>query len=125
MSETLVAVTIQILDKDYKIACRESEQESLRASARFLDSRMREIRNTGKVMGVDRLAVMAALNITHEYLNQKKIHTDQDDRLRQRFLQVRGKLSAAVTAQLGSLENDPLVKSPPPPSPVHPILPNT
>ncbi|CAK0771997.1 cell division protein ZapA [Gammaproteobacteria bacterium] len=114
MSEALVAVTIQILDKDYKIACRESEQESLRTSARFLDTRMREIRNTGKVIGVDRLAVMAALNITHEYLSQKKAHTDQDDRLRQRFLEMRSKLSAAAPARHGSSEEDPIIKSPPP-----------
>lgn len=112
MSESQVAVTIQILDKDYRIACQESEQEGLRTSARFLDTRMREIRNTGKVIGVDRLAVMAALNITHEYLSQKKIHADQDDRLRQRFLQMRGKLSAAVTTPFEPLESDAVTQAP-------------
>lgn len=63
-----VPVDITILDKDYRVACPASERESLERAARFLDAKMREIRHTGKVIGNDRVAVMAAINITHELL---------------------------------------------------------
>ena len=62
----LQPVLIKILGKDYKIACSEDEQESLLRSAQALDDQMRTIRDSGKVSGADRIAVMAALNLTHE-----------------------------------------------------------
>lgn len=62
------AVTIHLLDKEYLVACPEEEHEALLTSARFLDKKMREIRGGGKVIGIDRIAVMAALNIAHELL---------------------------------------------------------
>jgi cell division protein ZapA len=67
----LVPVTIRILDKEYQIACSEEERHSLLDSARYLDERMKEIRNTGKVIGSERIAVMAALNITHDLLESR------------------------------------------------------
>jgi len=66
--ENVVPVTIRILDKEYQIACTEQERHSLMDSARMLDQKMKAIRNTGKVVGSDRIAVMAALNITHDLL---------------------------------------------------------
>jgi len=71
MSNESLPVTVQILDKEYRIACPENEQNDLLASANYLNGKMREIRDGGKVIGVDRVAVMAALNMTHEYLSQK------------------------------------------------------
>jgi len=59
-------VSITILGKDYRIACSEDEQETLLQSAQELDEQMREIRDSGTVNGVDRIAVLAALNLTHE-----------------------------------------------------------
>lgn len=67
-AEDVVPVTIRILDKEYQIACSEEERHALLDSARFLDQKMKDIRNSGKVVGSDRIAVMAALNITHELL---------------------------------------------------------
>ncbi|WP_455365491.1 cell division protein ZapA [Kaarinaea lacus] len=67
----MVPVTIRILDKEYQIACSEEERHSLLDSARYLDERMKEIRNTGKVIGSERVAVMAALNITHDLLQSR------------------------------------------------------
>lgn len=63
-----IPVDITILDKEYRVACPPNEREALERAARFLDGKMREIRHTGKVIGNDRVAVMAALNITHELL---------------------------------------------------------
>ena len=65
MSNTEV-ISINILGKDYKIVCEPDEQEGLQQSARNLDSQMRKIRDSGKVIGAERIAVMAALNIASE-----------------------------------------------------------
>jgi cell division protein ZapA len=71
------SVTVQILDKEYCIACPADEQANLQGAARYLDGKMREIRASGKVIGADRIAVMAALNISHDLLHKKQ-QLDQD-----------------------------------------------
>ena len=68
MSTETSTLEVFILDKSYRINCPESEQESLRASAQYLDRKMREIRGSGKIIGLERIAVIAALNISHELL---------------------------------------------------------
>ena len=72
MSEEAKAVTVNILDKDYLVACQDDERESLHESADLLNSRMHELRDSGKVLGNERVAVMAALNIAHEHLEYKR-----------------------------------------------------
>ncbi len=67
-----VPVTISILDKEFRIACPPEEKDALIASAHYLDRKMREVRNTGKVVGIDRISVMTALNITHELLQARR-----------------------------------------------------
>ena len=64
------ASTVSILDKEYLVTCSDDERHDLIRSADFLDKKMREIRDNGKVIGADRIAVMAALNISHELLNR-------------------------------------------------------
>ena len=61
-------VTVHILDKEYQVACPEEQQAELVVSAKYLDKQMRTIRDTGKVIGLERIAVMAALNISYELL---------------------------------------------------------
>lgn len=61
-------VTVKILDKEYQVACPEDQESDLAVSAQYLDKQMRKIRDTGKVIGVERIAVMAALNISYELL---------------------------------------------------------
>ncbi len=61
-------VTVNILDKEYQVACPEEQQAELVGSAKYLDKQMRTIRDTGKVIGLERIAVMAALNISYELL---------------------------------------------------------
>jgi len=69
MSEEVFAnVNIKILDKEYQIACKSEERADLINSAEMLNNRMRDIRDSGKVTGLDRIAVMAALNIANELL---------------------------------------------------------
>jgi len=61
-------VTVRILDKDYQVACPADQEAELLVSAKYLDKQMRVIRESGKVIGLERIAVMAALNISHELL---------------------------------------------------------
>ena len=61
-------ITVRILDKEYQVACPEDQQAELEVSAKYLDKQMRSIRDTGKVIGLERIAVMAALNISYELL---------------------------------------------------------
>lgn len=68
MSSEAGAIKILILDKEYLVACPEEERDALLASAKLLSDKMREIRASGKVVGMDRIAVMAGLNIAHEAL---------------------------------------------------------
>jgi len=63
-------VTVNILDRDYQVSCSPEEREALLNSARYLNDRMREIKASGSVVGLERIAVMAALNITHELLQE-------------------------------------------------------
>ncbi len=70
-------VTVHILDKEYCIACPADERANLESAARYLDGKMREIRSGGKVIGADRIAVMAALNITHELLHKQQQLTSE------------------------------------------------
>lgn len=65
------SITVQILDKEYSIICPQEERANLVGAARYLDGKMREIRSSGKVIGADRIAVMAALNITHDLLHKQ------------------------------------------------------
>ncbi len=61
-------VTVKILDKEYQVACPEDQEAELAVSAKYLDKQMRSIRDSGKVIGLERIAVMAALNISYELL---------------------------------------------------------
>ncbi len=78
MNEMYAHVSIRILEKEYQVACPAGEKADLMASAEMLNQKMREIRDSGKVVGLDRVAVMAALNIANELLQR----TGQDQELK-------------------------------------------
>ncbi len=71
-------VTVNILEKEYQVACPLEQEAELVVSASYLDKQMRSIRESGKVIGLERIAVMAALNISHELL-QASEHDDFGD----------------------------------------------
>ena len=76
MSDQYAQVSVRILDKEYQVACPASERTDLLDSAEILNARMREIRDSGRVVGLDRIAVMAALNMANDLL-----HAQARDRL--------------------------------------------
>ncbi len=61
-------ITLRILEREYQFSSPDEKQDKLRDAAKFLDRRMREIRDTGRVVGTERIAVMAALNLAFELL---------------------------------------------------------
>ncbi len=85
-------VSIKILGKDYRIACSEDEEETLLNSAQELDEQMRQIRDTGNVNGLDRIAVMAALNLTHELRQAQSPNTDTSSSLPRQLANLRHKI---------------------------------
>lgn len=72
MNPEVSTLDVFILDKAYKIASPAAEQDNLRRAAQYLDRKMREIRGSGKVLGLERIAVIAALNIAHELLSLRQ-----------------------------------------------------
>ena len=71
MSADVKGLDVTIMGREFRIACPEDEQKSLLVSVDYLDKKMREIRDTGKVIGIERIAIMAALNITHDLLSSR------------------------------------------------------
>ena len=63
------AMTISLLGREFRVGCPEGEEKQLLASVDYLNRKMKEVRDTGKVVGNERIAIMAALNIAHEYMS--------------------------------------------------------
>jgi len=102
MSTNEAPVKLNILDKEYRVACPIGEEESLHASAHLLNARIQEVRDRGKAIGTDRVAVMAALNLANDFLAQKNDweHSSKSFYTRIRSLQDRIDLALKNTQQL-------------------------
>ena len=92
-------VTVHILDKEYCIACPADERSNLESAARYLDGKMREIRSSGKVVGADRIAVMAALNITHDLLHKQERVEQDSGSTRERVRELLERVDRALTTE--------------------------
>jgi cell division protein ZapA len=90
-------VTVSIMDKEYQINCDPDEVGALHQSARYLDEKMREIKSTSNIFGLDRLAVMAALNISNDLLSQTRKTTDVVSGQRNEIQLLGGKLDQALS----------------------------
>ncbi len=86
MSDTHAQVSVRILDKEYQVACPASERTDLLDCAEVLNEKMREIRDSGRIVGLDRIAVMAALNMANDLLHaqerDKALEGNVSDRLK-------------------------------------------
>ena len=96
MSDEREVLNVRILDKDYRISCPPEERESLVAAAGELNQRMRDMRGGTKVLGAERMAVMAALNVIHERAQATSKQTGALDAARNKVLQLEAKLDAAI-----------------------------
>jgi cell division protein ZapA len=95
MTNAINTVNIRILDKDYQVNCPPEEQAALLRSSQLLDARMREIRKSGHVIGLERIAVMAALNLTYDLLAAETKVSHSDD-LSKSIDQLDQKLTSAL-----------------------------
>lgn len=73
------AVNINILDKTYQVACSSDEEPLLHEAAKYLTEQMRSLRDKGNIVGLDRVAVMAGLNISYELIKLQKLETERTE----------------------------------------------
>jgi cell division protein ZapA len=90
------AVSVRILDKEYFVGCQPDERQDLLDSAELLNKKMREVRDTGKVVGADRIAVMAALNMANELLRLRRQDNDLQGNVTGRVKQMRERVEGAL-----------------------------
>ncbi|HTV50975.1 MAG TPA: cell division protein ZapA [Steroidobacteraceae bacterium] len=89
-------VSVRILEKEYFVACPYEERSALLDSAEFLNARMREIRDSGKVVGLDRIAVMAALNLANELMQLKQREAKLESELAGRVRTMRERVESTL-----------------------------
>ena len=94
-------ISVDILDREYQFACKPAEREALRAAAVFLDERMRSIKNAGRLMALERIAVMTALNLSDELLKLQKTEKHRQDNVDNRIRMLVNELDDALDEQLG------------------------
>ncbi|HET7730249.1 MAG TPA: cell division protein ZapA [Usitatibacter sp.] len=98
------AVTISLLGREFRVGCPEGEEKQLQASVDYLNRKLKEVRDTGKVVGNERIAIMAALNIAHEFMsNSGKGNAPADPSIRRRILAMQETLDAALSADQENL----------------------
>jgi len=93
-------VSVRILEKEYSVACGHDERAALLDSAELLNTKMQEIRSSGKIVGLDRIAVMAALNLAHELLQLRSADNKsatQSAAATSRVRQLRERVDAALS----------------------------
>ena len=98
MTELFAHVTIRILEKEYQVACPVEEKADLVASAEMLNRRMREIRDSGKVVGLDRVAVMAALNLANDLLKSRGDDKELEKLVSMRIRSMQERLDGALSS---------------------------
>ena len=91
-------VDVNILGREFKVACSDDEREGLLTAVSYLDRKMRDIRDSGKVIGVERIAIMAALNLAHELLTTRTGGVDLGD-ARKRVLEMQKQVDNAIAEQ--------------------------
>ena len=104
MTDQIAQVSVRILDKEYQVACPAEERTDLLDSAEILNAKMLEIRDSGRIVGTDRIAVMAALNMANDLIHAEKrdqaLDGDVSDRLKHISDRVDGVLSSTQQLDL-------------------------
>ena len=95
MSDRMVRVSVRILEKEFQVACLPEERSELLDSAEFLNGKMKDIRDGGNIVGLDRIAVMAALNLAHELLKRNR-NEATENAVSERVRQMRERVESAL-----------------------------
>lgn len=98
MSKEPAGIDVNILGRQFRVACTEDEKPELLKAVSYLDGKMREIRGSGKVIGVERIAIMAALNMAHELLSVRVDGVDLGE-VRRRMTEMRAMIDEVISAQ--------------------------
>ncbi len=99
MAEGAKTIEVDLLGRTYRVACTDGEREALMQAVAYLDRKMNEIRKAGKVMGAERIAVMAALNVAHELLSFKLGSGFDMGQAKRRISALESQLDAAIAKQ--------------------------
>ena len=94
-------ISVDILDREYQFACKPAEREALKAAAVFLDERMRSIKNAGRLMALERIAVMTALNLSDELLKLQETEKHRQENVDNSIRMLVNELDDALDEQLG------------------------
>ena len=99
MAEAPKTVEVNLLGRTYRVACDDREREALMQAVAYLDGKMNQIRKAGKVMGAERIAVMAALNVAHELLSVKLGVGFDVGQAKRRISAIEAQLDSAIAKQ--------------------------
>jgi cell division protein ZapA len=92
------AVDVNIMGREFTVSCNDEERPGLINAVNFLDKKMRDIRDGGKIIGVERIAIMAALNLAHELLNTKSGSVDVGD-IKRRISQMQDQIDSVCASK--------------------------
>ena len=96
MSGEAQPVQVEILDKEYMVSCPPEEKDALLESVKLLNDRLKEVRDGGKVLGTERMAVMAALNVIHEFTQLQRAQVEYAAKVDGTVERLRGKIAEAI-----------------------------
>ena len=91
-------IDITIMGREFAVSCTPEERQGLMDAVDYLDKKMREIRDSGKIIGIERIAIMAALNLSHEVLNAKSGDIDIGD-YKRRINSMQNQIDEALAGQ--------------------------
>ncbi|EDN71049.1 protein containing DUF710 [Beggiatoa sp. PS] len=92
-----IPVNLRILEKDYVVACPEEERETLTASAQYLNQKVQQVRDGGKIVSTERIVVVSALNIIHEYLQYKQKQENEVQTVDEQVALMQDKIELALS----------------------------
>lgn len=92
------SIDVSIMGREFTVACTDEERAGLLEAVNYLDKKMHDIRDTGKVVGIDRIAIMAALNMSHELLHTKTGDVDIGD-YKRRISAMQNQIDEAMASQ--------------------------
>ena len=99
MADSPKTVEVNLLGRTYRFACEDGERDALMQAVAYLDTKMNDIRKAGKVMGAERIAVMAALNVAHELLSVRLGGGVDLGQAKRRLVALESQLDAAIAKQ--------------------------
>ncbi|HCA27210.1 MAG TPA: cell division protein ZapA [Betaproteobacteria bacterium] len=99
MNQEVKAIDVTVMGREFRVACPEGDEDALLTSVNYLDRKMHEIRDAGKVIGVERIAIMAALNIAHELLSTRVTGSFDVGEFKRRMKSMEAQLDLAMADQ--------------------------